>query len=186
MDSRELIINAAIELFRAQGLKFTMQDVAESLHIAKKTIYSEFESKEELLIAMLDSGFEKIHADKRLIMESDLPLYEKIRRTMIAMPDQFLYLDFRRLNDLEEKYPRVYLKLKEHLETGWEPVTALIEEGIRNHVFRDISIPVIKEIFTASIESFLRTDMLMKQDISYADALDILMDIIMNGIRKDT
>lgn len=180
-----MIINAAIELFRAVGLKFTMQDVAESLHIAKKTIYAEFESKEELLNAMLDSGFEKIHAGKKAVMESDLPLCEKIRRTMIAMPDQFLYLDFRRLSELDEKYPRVYLNLKKHLETGWEPVTALIEEGIRSHVIRPVSIPLIREIFTASIESFLHTDTLIREDIAYSDALDTLMDIIMNGIRED-
>lgn len=46
---REKIIDTAIEEFTKHGLKFTMNDVAKELGISKKTIYTIFESKQDVL-----------------------------------------------------------------------------------------------------------------------------------------
>ena len=51
---REKIIDMAIEEFTKNGLKFTMNDVAKALGISKKTIYTVFESKQEVLVAIAD------------------------------------------------------------------------------------------------------------------------------------
>ena len=53
---REEIVQEAIAQFQKNGLKFTMNDIAASLHIAKKTIYQFYASKEELLSAMGEEG----------------------------------------------------------------------------------------------------------------------------------
>ena len=55
MELREKILVTAIEQFRQTGLKFTMQDVAEQARISKKTIYTVFASKEELLLLFICS-----------------------------------------------------------------------------------------------------------------------------------
>ena len=47
-----LVRTQAMQLFRQQGLHFTMQQVAEPLHISKKTIYTVYPSKEALLLAV--------------------------------------------------------------------------------------------------------------------------------------
>ena len=39
-----LVRTQAMQLFRQQGLHFTMQQVAEPLHISKKTIYTVYPS----------------------------------------------------------------------------------------------------------------------------------------------
>ncbi len=184
MDTGRQIIEEAIRQFQDMGLRFTMQDVAQALHISKKTIYSAFASKEDLLIAMLDAGFEEIHKDKRAILESDMDLCDKIRTAMIAMPDQYQVIDFRMLSELNEKYPKAYACLVSHLENNWEPVTALLEEGMKQRRIRRVSIPILKQMFTASIESFVSTDQLTRDGISYGDALRELMDIIMHGITE--
>ena len=43
---REKIIDATVEEFKQNGLKFTMNDLAKHLGISKKTIYTVFESKQ--------------------------------------------------------------------------------------------------------------------------------------------
>lgn len=184
MELRESIIECAVELFSTNGLRFTMQDVAKRLHIAKKTIYGCFESKQALLCAMLDEGYARIQADKKAIMESDLELCEKIRKAMVAIPDQYSVLDFRMLAELNEKYPDVYERLVMHLENNWEPVIALLEQGIRQGEIRPVSIPLFRQMFTASIESFLNNDMLSKENLSWNQALEEMMDILMDGVRK--
>lgn len=181
---REEIVQEAIAQFQKNGLKFTMNDIAASLHIAKKTIYQFYASKEELLSAMLAYGFREIHRKKQEILSSDLDLIDKIRMVMVAMPNQYQVLDFRKLSDLHEKYPRVSRELVRYLENDWEPVIRLLEEGVAQHRIRPVSIPILRTMFTSSLESFLSSEMLTEEHISYNDALEEMMDIIMNGIKE--
>ena len=51
---RKKIIDAAIEAFTENGLKFTMNDLAKKLGISKKTIYTIFESKQDVLLGIGD------------------------------------------------------------------------------------------------------------------------------------
>ena len=46
-----------MELFRRDGLRFTMQQAAAMMHISKKTIYAVYPSKEALLLDMVDDAF---------------------------------------------------------------------------------------------------------------------------------
>mgnify|MGYP003106123967 CR=1 FL=1 len=63
-----LVRTQAMQLFRQQGLHFTMQQVAEPLHISKKTIYTVYPSKEALLLDMVDHAFAEIHRCKQEIL----------------------------------------------------------------------------------------------------------------------
>ena len=65
-----LVRTQAMQLFRQQGLHFTMQQVAEPLHISKKTIYTVYPSKEALLLDMVDHAFADIHRCKQEILAS--------------------------------------------------------------------------------------------------------------------
>lgn len=179
------IIASATKQFYQDGLKFTMLDVAEDLHIAKKTIYQFYSSKEELLIGMLDHGFGKIQNQKREILAESIPYKEKVRKVMIAIPEQYTVLDFRRLSELKEKYPKAYRVLRRHLETDWDPIIELLENGMREGKIRKISIPVLKTMITASFDAFLSTDALKDSKVAYTEALNDMMNIIMNGISEE-
>ncbi len=181
--TKEDILQTATEEFRKRGLKFTIQDIASSMHIAKKTIYQFFDSKEELMIALLNYGFDAIHANKREIAMSDLPIREKIRKIMIAMPEQYMLIDFRMLADLNTKMPAVYAVLMRHLETNWDPVITLLENGIAAGEIRStVDLRVLRMIVTSAFQSFVSTDQLVTEGIQYQDALSSMMDIIMDGI----
>ena len=181
MDLRENVIAAATALFQTEGLRFTMQEVAAALHISKKTIYTVYPSKEALLLDMADTLFAEIHREKRMLMAAPGPIEERIRAVIIALPEQYRTLDFRLLGALEEKYPAVARRVREHLETNWEPTIALLEEGMAEGAIRPVSIPVLRQMVTASIEYFLTGS---EKGASYADTLAAMIDIIMNGIRR--
>ena len=66
MELRERMIGAATALFQAKGLWFTLQEVADALHISKKTIYTLYPSKEALLLDMVDDLFVRIHQEKQI------------------------------------------------------------------------------------------------------------------------
>lgn len=181
MDLRSRVLKAAEALFQKTGLHFTMQEIAAALHISKKTIYTVYPSKEDLLLDMADALFADIHREKDELMAASAPIEERIQAVIVALPEQYRALDFRLLGTLDEKYPAVARRVREHLETNWEPTIALLEEGVRAGRIRPVSIPVLRQMITASIESFLAGG---ETGASYADTLSSMIDIVMNGIRR--
>ena len=89
----------------------------------------------------------------------------------------------RQLYLLREKYPAIYQRVEERLETGWENTIALLEQGMREGVVRKVDIPIVKMMMEAAIEQFFQRDILLQNGISYMDALDEVVDILVDGIR---
>lgn len=166
-----------MELFRRDGLRFTMQQAAAAMHISKKTIYAVYPSKEALLLDMVDDAFTRIHARKQHILDGPGTLAEKLRAVIIALPEEYTALDL-----LDEKYPKVAARVREHLETGWEPTLALLEQAMKEGVIRRVSLPVLQRMISASIEDFLADRALDTQGISYTDALDEMISILLEGL----
>ena len=181
MELRTQILDAAAELFQAEGLSFTMQQVAAALHISKKTIYTVYSDKEALLLDMVDMLFEKIHRRKAELAALPLPLEERLRAVIIALPEEYAALDFRQLDALEEKYPAVAARVRRHLETGWEPTMALLEQGIAEKRIRPVNLTVLRRVLTAAFQQLLSG---ADDGSSYAAELDDMMDIFMNGIKE--
>ena len=181
MDLRTQILDAAAKLFQAEGLGFTMQQVAAALHISKKTIYTVYSDKEALLMGMVDMLFEKIHRRKAELAALPLPLEERLRAVIIALPEEYAALDFRQLDALEEKYPAVAARVRRHLETGWEPTMALLEQGIAEKRIRPVNLTVLRRVLTAAFQQLLSG---ANDASSYAAELEDMMDILMNGIKE--
>ena len=104
-----------MELFRREGLRFTMQQAAAMMHISKKTIYAVYPSKEALLLDMVDDAFTRIHARKQRILDGPGTLAEKLRAVIIALPEEYTALDLQQMDLLDEKYPRVAARVREQL-----------------------------------------------------------------------
>lgn len=182
MDVKEEILNAATELFHEKGLHFTMDDVAAKLHRAKKTIYRSYPSKEDLLNGLLSYGFDQIQKTKAEILKSDLPLEEKLSKVIIAFPEVYQKLDFSKLNELGEKYPRIAQDLRRHLEDGWEPIIQLMEEGVAQGKIRPVNLKVFRLIATADLEYFVSSNELKRAGVEYHEALNGMVDIFMKGL----
>ena len=172
-----LVRTQAMQLFRQQGLHFTMQQVAEPLHISKKTIY-----KEALLLDMVDHAFADIHRCKQEILAGSGTLQEKLRAVIIAMPTEYAALDLRQMKELDEKYPVVAARVRSQLENGWEPTMALLEQAVAEGVMRPVSLPVLRQMITASIESFLADRSLAESGVHYVAVLEEMISILLEGV----
>jgi AcrR family transcriptional regulator len=180
---REKILDAAIKVFREKGLKFTMDDIAKELSISKKTIYTVFRDKESLFLDMVDYCFDRIKESEAAVMEDgSLSTTEKIRKILGVMPESYANLDFQQLYPLKDKYPKIYHRLEERLESGWENTIALIHQGIDEKAIRPVNVCLVKMMLEASIEQFFSRDILIRNGISYMDALDEVVGVIVDGI----
>ncbi len=180
MTKKELIIESAIKLYRAKGLTFTMDDITQDLHIAKKTIYRFFSSKEELLKGIVKYGFEHIQENKKKILAEDIPYLDKLKKLLIAMPTDIESINFKNLEPLEKDYPAVFELISKHLKSDWEPVYEYIQKGIDEGLLREVPLYMIEIIVSSSMNSLLSSD----DKHSYLQSLDDLVDILMKGIVK--
>ena len=184
METRQMILEGTIRAFNRKGLKFTMDDVAKELSMSKKTIYTIFRDKESLFFAMVDYLFDSIKESEQCVLNDEsLDTLEKIRKVLGVIPEGYREIDFRQLYLLREKYPAIYQRVEERLETGWENTIALLEQGMREGVVRKVDIPIVKMMMEAAIEQFFQRDILLQNGISYMDALDEVVDILVDGIR---
>lgn len=180
---KQKIMEAAIGEFNKKGLKFTMDDVSKSLSMSKKTLYTVFEDKEAMFFEMVDTCFDAIKESERAVLaDENLDIVEKIRRIMIVLPDRYAGLDFRQIYSLKEKYPKIYQKLEKRLESDWEPTIQLLEQAMEEGKIKKVSVPVLKTMVEGSIELFLGRDVLIQNGMEYKEALNKMMDIIMDGI----
>lgn len=186
MELRETILEGTVAVFNQKGLKFTMDDIAKQLGMSKKTIYTVFEDKESLLLDMVRYMFDSIKESEQKVLEDDgLSTLEKIRKILGVLPEGYSTVDFGQLYQLKEKYPKIYKKVEERLETGWEATIALIEQGITEGVVRPIQIPIVKMMLEASVEQFFQRDILIRNQISYGDALEEVVNILVDGITAE-
>ncbi|MDE5590974.1 MAG: TetR/AcrR family transcriptional regulator [Acetatifactor sp.] len=183
MELRETILEGTLEVFNRKGIKFTMDDIARTLNISKKTIYTVFEDKNALFMDMVDYLFDSIkESEKQVLADETLNTLEKIRKILGVMPESYKNVDFRQLYMLKDKYPAIYQKVEERLGTGWESTISLLEQGIEEGVIRQVSIPLVKMMLEASLEQFFRRDILIRNDMGYVEALEMVVDILVDGI----
>jgi AcrR family transcriptional regulator len=180
---RRKILEAVVLEYQRKGLKFTMDDIARELHMSKKTIYKVYRDKEQMLDEMVDFAFNSIKETETAILNDEsLTTPEKVSRILVALPDNYKNIDFRMLYQLKDKYPSVYRKMNERLENGWEDTISLIEQGIMEGTIRNISIPTVKLMFESTIEKYLSSDVLLKENVDYQAGLASMIDILMYGL----
>ncbi len=184
MELKERIIETTISNFNEKGLKFTMDDIANELHISKKTLYKVFADKEAMFYEVVDYIFGKIKKSEREVVENkNLGTLEKIRAILAVMPENYRGVDFRQMAVVMGKYPEIHAEVQKRLETGWEATLDLIDQGKKEGLIRkDVSNLLIKHIYEASLEKFLMGDNLEAMGLTYTEGLERVVDVLLNGI----
>ena len=181
--ARQKCIDCAIQLCSSQGLDFTMSQLAARLGMSKKTLYVLFDSKEALLLAAVDAMFDAVKADEaKILARQDLSLADKVRQLVVVLPDSYKNLDWSRLQGVEEKYPAVYGRIRQRLESEWEPTLELLRQGMEQGELRPFQPGLLRAVVEGAMEHFLSSDALQREGIGYVQALDGMMDLLMEGI----
>ncbi|VVQ04213.1 hypothetical protein PS918_04481 [Pseudomonas fluorescens] len=82
---REAIIQAAIAEFRANGFDITSMDkIAATAGVSKRTVYNHFPSKEELFAEILNQLWARVTAERVTPYQPDLPLRDQLRPLLLA------------------------------------------------------------------------------------------------------
>ena len=83
--TRDGILEEAARIFSEKGFHATsMQDIAEAVNLQKASLYYHFDSKQEILIALLDHALDLINTRLELVLAQSLSPDEKLRQAMVS------------------------------------------------------------------------------------------------------
>lgn len=182
--NKERIIEATIVVFNKKGIKFTMDDVTKEINMSKKTLYNTFKDKSDLFTSIVDYCFDKIKESEQQVIEDDsLDTVEKLRKLLGAMPDAYQNINFEELHILRDKYPKIYDKVKDRIETGWDSTIELIEKGIEEGVLRPVNTLIVKSMFESTLEKFFQNDILLQCNMSYSEGLSEVVNLMVDGMK---
>lgn len=147
---RNKIIHTSADLFLSLGFKsVTMDDIAKSIGISKKTIYTHFENKTKLVQEVTFSLFEIVCEGIDTICEtSENPieeLYDIKKYVMTFLKDEKASPQFQ----LKKYYPKIFEELqKKQFHKMHESVKESLIKGVETQLFRkDIDVDFISRLY---------------------------------------
>lgn len=183
MELIDRIFEGCVEEFKENGVKFTMDSLAKRIGISKRTLYETISSKEEAVELVVSRTFADVKQQQKEILENEqMPTVERIKKLFTVVPTYANVVDYRRMNEIKQSYPGIYKEIQERLENDWEPTIALLEEAMREGIIRKTNITILKLLLCEVYERLITGEMLIKNDISYEQAMQETITIIFEGV----
>ncbi|PUA35408.1 TetR/AcrR family transcriptional regulator [Paenibacillus elgii] len=180
---RERLLQAAMELMKRKGLKFTISDLAAELGTSKRTIYEYFESKEHIVGTLVDEAVSEVkRIEQGIYRDESLSCAQKLSAILTILPKGLQLGDHRLLSDLKRFAPDEWLKVDRLLQEEWGTVRTIIEEGIAAGQFRPVHVPTIVQLMKGASVSLFDADFLMNTDCTLAGAVRTMADVFLQGL----
>ncbi len=179
------LIEHAATLFTKNGCKaITMDDIANSMGISKRTIYQIFSDKEQLLEACLQYFIELHELDIQQVLHSSdnvivafFKLLENTSKTFSRMKFNFLY-------EVQKYYPDTYKStLKVSKQHYLDSTVKLLQKGQQDGIVgKDVHTAIISVlIYEVSIMT-LHRDVFTDYGFDKKTAMNVCMNCIIRGL----
>lgn len=181
---RDRIIVTATESFMTCGIKcITMDDIAASLGISKRTLYEVFQDKETLLKecmlkhqAEMSVFLSKVFDESKNVLEVILVCYQRSIEAFHKTNKRF-YEDIK-------KYPQVYDLMRRYREKDSDSTIAFFKKGVDQGIFRDdVNFAIINLLVREQLDLLMNTDIC--NAYSFVEVYESIMFTYIRGISTD-
>ena len=151
---KEDITQKALTYFLQYGFKtFTMDDLANSLGISKKTLYEQFASKNDLVEATLDYALEMSCHQVDKFVSGEGSVIENLFRSQREVQNLFNFNSSKPIWELKKYFPKTYERMDmEFIKSDALLIDKLLEKGWEEGLFRkDINVSFYK-VFYSSVQ----------------------------------
>jgi len=189
VDTMNRIVSTAVELFRKNGVEnTTMEEISETVDIAKGTLYNHFSSKEEIIDSYIKKSF-KTNYSERMKKLNEI----KGTEAKINFIYKLLLSGIGNNDDLFEHYLVYRMKKMVSFEQKAEEKSGfyllgevIIDQGQKSGEIRtDIPARTIREFFEFIFIQIVK-DFFASRDKNEIDKkISRYVDMFMNGVRKN-
>ena len=173
------ITQKALTYFMQYGFKsFTMDDLANSLGISKKTLYEQFSSKNELVEATLDYALEMTCHQVDKFISGKGYVIENVFRNQKEVQNLFNLSSSKPIWELKKYFPKTYERMDiEFTKSDACFIDKLLEKGWEEGLFRkDINISFFK-VFYSSVQRLRNfSDTFDEKEFPFWDTIYTIME----------
>jgi len=196
-DIEARILDTAYKLFLGQGYKnTTMDDIAQSLSMSKKTLYKYFPGKMDLLAASFEILKTRLSIKVQTLLENQYISYTaKLKSMLTVVAEDLAYINPGLLEDLREHAPNIWKELQDYIrESAYLRFQKLIQEGVdKGFVSPKINISLAVLMYASAIQNLIDpkflsqfpSEMKKKLELSTAEIYDQVVQVIYQGILTD-
>jgi len=185
-DTHTRIIAGADDFVMREGIyRMTMDRLSAHLRMSKKTIYSCFRSKDEILQAVFHRAIGDIETRLRSIREDpDASTGLKLRRTRDAVLKRISRVGLRYLHDLFNMYPELWRELDaRRARILTEHFASLLRDGAANGEIRsDVHVDRTAMVIVKTISNVAQPGVVINQPYSAVEFVTTLFSLLFTGV----
>ncbi len=183
---RDDILHAAAQIFGQKGYTAaSMQEIADAVGLQKPSLYHHVNSKQEILLALLDHALDSLIADMQDVLASGAPADKKLQaamrayiRRMTAEADlaAVLLLEYR---SLEPKLRAKHIQRRDKVEAAWREI---IIQGMDEGVFKQVD-PEVAGFALLGVQNWMITWFKSSGRLTADELADAFFDLFLRGLR---
>lgn len=177
-------IAKALLVFKQEGLRLSLDELAEKMSISKKTLYNHFASKEDLHSACMQGMFDEMNQKAAILTAGSNNAIECMREAFSGLKTVFMQLSPLFINDLQRLYPNM-------ANTGHASDIAVFRTRIRENIEKGIKegvyipqpdVDFISLYIVQSVFGFYFNAVLSQTDFSTSTYFETVLDFTLRGL----
>jgi AcrR family transcriptional regulator len=185
---RERVLSTLKERLDATGeIVLSMDGIAAGLRMSKKTLYTVFDSREDLVRQLVGLVLTETGGRIEAIVAADERLAQKLSRLLTFLSFVFRRMDSELGKELHFRMPEVWRSVEQFRERKLqENVSKLLEQGVREQVIRPgLDRQLFLMAFIAASQALIRPSTLLDESRSPQQVVAQLLTMMYTGIMTD-
>lgn len=178
------IIDTALKAFSEHGIKsITMDDIAASLGISKRTLYEVFQDKETLLAQCILKEQQETHLFIKGVIATSANVMEVLLKCYLRSIEKFHATNKKFFEDIK-KYPKAHELIKNNNNRNSDDTVSFFMQGVEQGIFRnDVNFAIVNLLVHEQIDLLLNTDICKKY--SFLEVYESIMFTYLRGISTE-
>ena len=186
MDIKDRIIEKAGELFFQYGIRnISMDELASSLGMSKRTIYENFKDKEDILKSLILKIKDERNEVIKEFLVKGLNVVE-VFINVIEIQKKMPVSNAKFIQDIYKYYPNITKIMQEHIEKNNVFLQEFLLKGIEQGFIReDLNIKVTAFLVEESTYTYIRASYLEQLPFSFPELFYTMMINFVRGISTE-
>ncbi len=185
-DARRRIVTAARQHFFAHGFRgVSMDDLAAEVGMSKKTLYAHFESKTDLVEAVLREKFDELDQElDDIVAECSKDVLRGLHELLECMQRQIEEIQPPFVRDVRREAPKIFELVKKRRSAAISRCfVAVLENGRKAGIVRkDFSLETTIEILLGATDAIINPAKLAELKLSPTEAYGAIMTLFLDGV----
>ena len=181
---KERILDVAAQLIQMHGLKkFTVDEIAATLKISKKTIYQYYSGKDDIIHAYFETVTHSDRAGIEQALASGSALSEKLHAIVHSSHRYTLPVSL--LNEAKLFFPEEWQSVEDLKQFKLDAMESILKQASGEGILKpEVHFPVLCRMMQEISNMFTDSDFLVENKLKASEAMDRAVDILLNGILK--